>query len=174
MHHSGKRDARLSALPEKPLAWLPPENPSGYKENPPIRDGLLTLMVDLADNLGPHTERAQQITLCCDGLVVSGRLIGAKEYFDGMRETVLEGAGELMAGQTGTRQRRHWRSSSPTPSVSLSASMGTTYDFYEPDDRRESPDYIHLAEATVHYGGSTRDVRFWRGRLSAVSSFWTE
>lgn len=75
--------------PVSPLAWLPPKNLSGYKEAPPIRDGLLTMMVDLADNLGPHTEQAQQVTLCCDGLVVSGRLIGAQEYLDGMRETII-------------------------------------------------------------------------------------
>ena len=47
-------------------------------------------------------------------------------------------------------------------------------EFYEPDDYRDAPDYIHLAEATIKTGEEKIQVEFWRGRLSAVSSFWTE
>lgn len=106
------------------------------------------------------------------GLVVSGRLIGAQEYFNGMRETILEGAGELMAKYKIAAAEALEKLLPDTKR--LPERREEWDDFYQPDDRRDSPDYIHLAEATVHYSGGTRDVRFWRGRLSAVSSFWTE
>jgi hypothetical protein len=167
-----QRDIRLAALPEKPLAWLPPENLSGYKENPPIRDGLLTLMVDLADNLGPHTDQALHITLCCDGLVVVGRLIGAKEYFEGMREIILGGAGELMEKY---RQAAEQAFEKLLPDTERLPERREEWDdFYEPDDRRESPDFVHLANATIHSLGSNTQVPFWRGRLCAVTSFWMD
>jgi hypothetical protein len=167
-----QRDLRLAALPEKPLAWLPPENLSGYKENPPARDGLLTLMVDLTDNLGPHTDQALHITLSCDGLVVSGRLIGAKEYFDAMRETILEGAGELLEKYKVEAQQAFEKLLPDTEQ--LPERREEWDDFYEPDDRRESPDFVHLANVTIHTLGSSTQVPFWRGRLCAVTSFWMD
>lgn len=148
-----QRDTRLSALPEKPLAWLPSENLSGYKEAPPIRDGLLLMMVDLADNLEPHTEQAQHSTLCCGGLIVSGCLIGAKEYFDGMRDTALEGAGELMAKYKRASAEALEKLLPDTERLPerLPERREEWDDFYEPDDRHDAPDYIHLEEVTVHY-----------------------
>ncbi|RYG66979.1 hypothetical protein EON80_14440 [bacterium] len=47
-------------------------------------------------------------------------------------------------------------------------------EFYEPDDFRDAPDYIHLAEATMQAPDGEKQVQFWRGRLSEVSSFWPE
>jgi hypothetical protein len=93
------------------------------------------MMVDLADNLGSHTEQAQQITLCCDGLVVSGRLIGAQEYFDSMRETVLEGAAELM--EKYKRAAAQALGELLPDTERLPERREEWDDYYEPDDRRE-------------------------------------
>ena len=167
-----QREVRLAALPEKPLAWLPPEGLAGRSRDAATQDPVLTLMVDLADNLGPHTDQALQLTLCCGGLVVTGRLIGAQEYFAAMGPTILKGAEELMdkykraAGETLERllpdterlpeRREEWD------------------DFYEPDDYRDAPEFVHLTEAQIFVSGSTTRVSFWRGRLCEVTSFWTE
>ncbi len=167
-----QREIRLAALPEKPLAWLPPEGLSGRSRDAAIQDPVLTLMVDLADNLGPHIDQAIIITLCCGGLVVSGRLIGAQEYFAAMGPTILSGASELLdkykraAGETLEKllpdterlpeRREEWD------------------DFYEPDNFRDAPEFVHLAEAQIAAAGSNKRIPFWRGRLSEVTSFWTE
>ena len=130
------------------------------------------MMVDLADNLGPHLEQTQHITVCCGGLVVSGRLIGAQEYFDEMRETVLHGAQELMPKY---RKEAEEFFEKLLPDTERLPERREEWDeFYEPDPYRDAPDYIHLADATIQIPTGEKRVQFWRGRLSEVSSFWTE
>jgi hypothetical protein len=127
-------------------------------------------MVDLADNLGSHLDQTVHISVCCGGLVVTGKLIGAQEYFDGMRGVVLQGASELMPKY---RKEAEELFGKLLPDTERLPERREEWDeFYEPDPYRDAPDYIHLAEATFQNNGELIQVRFWRGRLSAVSSFW--
>lgn len=167
-----QREARLAALPDKPLAWLPPNDPSGRKGNLASKDPVLTLMVDLADNLGPHTEQAIKLTLCCGGVVVSGRLIGAQEYFAGMQDTVLGGADELM--EKYKREAAEAFQNLLPDTERLPERREEWDDFYKPCPYRDAPEFVLLAEATVNAAGLSHQTPFWRGRLGAVSSFWME
>ena len=167
-----QRDARLALLPEEPLAWLPPRALAGDKDGPPSQDPVLTLMVDLANNLGPHTDQAILLTLCCGGLVVSGRLIGAQEYFAAMQPLILEGANELM--EKYKEEAREALEKLLPDTERLPERREEWDDFYEPDDYRDAPSFVHLAEATVGSSGLLTQVGFWRGRLCAVTSFWID
>lgn len=167
-----QRDIRLAALPENPLAWLPPEDLAGRQGSPPIRDPLLTLLVDLADNMAPHADQCLKITLCCGGLVISGRLIAGHEYFAATGPLILSGASDLLEKY---KQAAAEVLEKLLPDTERLPERREDWDnIYGPDDRRDPPEHVHLANVTVHTLGQGTRVPFWRGRLSAVTSFWMD
>ncbi len=106
-----------------------------------------------------------EVTLCVGGTLVSGWLIGGRDYFEGLAENVAAAA---MDSETAGRARAFLRS--PAAMYHLDA-----------DGRREvaaDPEplaYIHLEDARFFTAAglpvSASQGVYWRGRLSAIDGF---
>lgn len=111
-------------------------------------DWFLAMLVGFANEY----QTAQSITLFVEGAVVTGKLIGGREYFTRLAET--------MAG---------------TPDLFAKISDA----FYPAGEDTEKPDvrlsFIHLKDARVYQSGVQLPQNYkglvWRGRLEAVSGF---
>jgi hypothetical protein len=105
------------------------------------------------------------VTLCVGGAIVSGSLIGGRDYFEGIAEHAAAATGDAA---TAERARAFFRS----PAAMYPHGWG---DAGEPPAEEEPLAYIHLADArffmaTGHPLPGTHGV-LWRGRLAAVEGF---
>lgn len=167
-----REEVRLANLPDKLPAWMPPRNLSGPERNAATQDPLLALIIDLADSLGPSAEERVWVTLCCDGLIVLGQVIGGQEYIDAMREFVLRGAAELSRKCQGEVEDCI---DNQLPDTDRLPGRREEWDeFFRPDEHRDAPEFIHLSDVTITATGQTTQTELWRGRLSAVTSFWAD
>jgi len=99
------------------------------------------------------------ITLNVGGFLVSGHLVGGKEYFEGFGAEFASGISDISASE------------------SIRASLaehGKIYDTQQDDDA-PPPSYIHIKEAKFFTTSGSpvpgnRGV-WWRGRLSQVDGF---
>lgn len=111
-------------------------------------DGVLRLFVRLADKEQLHN---MDVTLTVGGTLISGKMVGKKQYFEG----VVEKAAESIGGDTATSLFK------------LFAGIAS-----EPHADELKPDFIHLKNAKILKGDGTfiADI-WWRGRLSAIDGF---
>ncbi len=168
-----KREAiRLANLPDKLLAWVPPRGLRGRERDAVRQDPLLALLVDLVDNLGVNAGDPVLITLCCDGLVVTGHLIGGQEYFDQMSKIVLLSVAELP--EKYQQEVTTCMDKFLPDSERLLERREYWDEDYILDNYREAPEFIHLSEATISIAGQMSTTKLWRGQLSGVKSFWFE
>jgi len=134
-----------------------------------LPDWLLQKWVDVVNTSGVSVS----ITLSVGGILVSGQLIGGKEYFELLRKWVEDGFAP------------HVRSCFATLYDAIEE-LGTIYDhgFVEPTEvfrlsersrepDRDPPVHIHLKDARFLVGGSTPigGSVLWRGRLGSVDGF---
>jgi hypothetical protein len=121
------------------------------------KDVLLCQLVYLANRIDLQVG----ITLQVDGLLVSGRLVGMRNYLEGVTETLRSaGADALIPIFDSIREA----------AFSESPDLNTP-----PTDNDLSPNFIHLADAQFfHPGGSPipgNQTVFWRGRIGEVGGF---
>lgn len=142
---------------------LPAEDPKIMPSVPPppdAQDWLLEEAVELANKIEGFS---LAITLAVPGGVVTGTLIGAKEYYT--RYGALWGEG--LGGEAGRTVEEHW------------VQFGKdTHELFASEHPETSPlpppQYIHLRDARYVIGTSiVPDTAglLWRGRLSEVVGF---
>jgi hypothetical protein len=128
---------------------------------PPDHDIFLASLVSLANTLGVE----QGITLAVGGALISGQLIGGRQYFEELAAVVTSGA------TTGDQEVRSGIADSFRAWTAI-------YDKPDPlpdDYIAPVPGYIHLRDARWIYPGGTviptnRGV-LWRGKISAIDGF---
>ncbi len=104
------------------------------------------------------------VTLCVGGMLVSGRLVGGHEYFEGFAESVASAAADP---DTAARARAFFRSP---------AAMYRTdeHGVREVEANPEPLAYIHLENTRLFTAAGAPipgDHGYWRGKLSAVDGF---
>ena len=127
----------------------------GAKENRPtkaeVTDYFLVSHVIAANN-----GLSFSITLNVGGILISGLLIGGKEYFQEFG--------------------RVFQDAHPNdPDRTYEKSIQALGDIYDGSDAKEPPLYIHLKDAKFYSGGigsgTPKDGALWRGRISSVDGF---
>lgn len=89
---------------------------------------------------------AVPVVLECDGLLVSGQLVGRQEYEVALRDHLIAaGAAAEDAGQM-------------------------AHGAVQEDNEQYDLLHVHVKNATLYTSGSTVDVAWWRGRLSDIDS----
>ena len=104
------------------------------------------------------------ITLNVGGFLVSGNLIGGKEYFEGCS---ADFASALVSDESAEIAKK--------TIVEFIASTGDIYTSDKDENRQIPPSYVHLKNAKFYNTNgnpipSNRGV-WWRGRISEVSGF---
>lgn len=119
-------------------------------------DWLLQLYVDLLEKTGVSFS----VTLNVGGMLVSGELVSAEQYFDGITACMTESAPE-------------------DSRASVNAYFGGIAGIFKEslgDVTGPLPSYIHLKEARVfHHSGApipSNERVWWRGRITRVDGFW--
>jgi hypothetical protein len=129
---------------------------SSFQQFPPQPDWFLQLLVNMA-NGGLHLG----LTLQVSGFLVSGELVGGRDYFDGMGEEFANGIHGL------------------EDPGDIRGSFAALRDQYYPEKadttKKPGPMFIHLKNARFFNTAGNpipgnRGV-WWRGRLSEVSGF---
>jgi hypothetical protein len=135
----------------------------GRRELIPVEDWLLQDFVLMANEAGSSVG----VTLTVGGVLVTGMLIGAKQYFESL--------GDLLAAAIPDRAAA---ASMREKYVTLGAEMHKRHLAYmarlEAGKEGEAPTFLHLRDARVYAGPSvvpTRGGVLWRGRISAVDGF---
>ncbi|OWV88890.1 hypothetical protein ATY78_20540 [Rhizobium sp. R635] len=121
----------------------------------PDGDWLLEGLVDFANN----TSFRIGIILNVKGIMVSGVLIGGKQYFELFADRFASGFADK---DTADHLREHYRS------------LGEIYD--EPQANVSRPSFIHLVDAQVYDPSGSKlpseNGELWRGRVSSVDGFF--
>lgn len=123
----------------------------------PSKDWFLQFLVNLAN----HNKIELDITLIVGGSLVSGTLIGVRDYFDAMGAHFTDSLSSLQS----TEEIR-----------ATFQKIGEQCSCVTPSEKTETPSYIHLRNARFHSGeGQSVAVRnngsLWRGRISEVEGF---
>ena len=124
------------------------------------KDWFLQRLVNIVNSGGVNFG----ITLNVSGFLVSGNLIGGKEYFEGCSADFASG---LASGESAGIVKK--------TIAEFIASGGDIYTSDEDEKRQISPSYVHLRNAKFYNTNgnpipSNRGV-LWRGRISEVSGF---
>jgi hypothetical protein len=121
-------------------------------------DWFLQMLVDLANSKAAEFP----ITLSIGGSLVSGMMIGGKEYFELQAKTI-------------ERNVPSDQMENAKPIVEGIQHLGEIYDdLYEDRIIGGDPSYIHLKKATVFIGDSvfpSHGSILWRGKIAAVDGF---
>ena len=122
----------------------------------PSKDWFLQFLVNLANK----NRFEMDITLTVGGLLISGTLVGVRQYFD---ELSAFFAGSFEAGRN------------PQLIKETFQQIGDQCSCVSPTEQTETPSYIHLKN--VHFtDGQSRGAagsagHWWRGRISEVQGF---
>ena len=132
----------------------------------PGGDRLLHTLVTLADDQGLSVS----VTLYVQGLIISGQLIGTKEYLEGLAEQ-LEQHGRAVRPQAKDVLDgfvRAFRELAETEGTDREARLLNGEDTV-PSDRSR---YIHLMNArAITSDGGRFHTAWWRGRIERVDGF---
>lgn len=120
------------------------------------KDWLLQLFVNMVNN-ATDVQISLPITLITHGLLVSGRLIGGKQYFESIGEVLSTAMGSSEGVKNSFIELGEKTYSNPQ------------------NEKKTPPTYIHLQEAKFfHPNGNPVPINtgvYWRGRISEVSGF---
>ena len=119
------------------------------------RDWFLQQLVSLA-NRGTGV----QVTLVVGGSMVSGTLIGGKQYFEGVGKTLASATVNDAGGFSGDLQKQI-----------ASSYAGLGEQAYAEERPAMSLGFVHLRDASVWHGETHTPHSLWRVRLSAVDGF---
>ena len=101
------------------------------------------------------------ITLHVEGQIISGQLIGGRQYFNEWAEAFAAGS------STDENDRKELRT--------LVASFGDVYKPEEIEKAQTEPQFIHIRNARVYHSAGkpvpANEGVLWRGRINAVSGF---
>lgn len=108
------------------------------------------------------------ITLNVGGLIISGELVGGKNYFKGIGEDFSSGLRKILGNNRAVVDKMR----------KVFEDLGNkTYDDSEKKKRKdlEEPHFIHLRNARFYYPGQQPIPKnqgvWWRGKLEAVDAF---
>ncbi len=135
---------------------IPEEMKAHEIDSAPPKDWFLQFLVNMANK----NQFELDLTLTVGGMLVSGTLVGVREYFD-----VL---GAYFAG--------------PFETVRNSATIKETFkkiggqcSCVSPSEKTETPSFIHLKDARFYdaQGKATTENQgvWWRGRISEIQGF---
>lgn len=126
----------------------------------PERDWFLALLVD---HVNEH-DGAIPITLTVDGLVITGTLVGVREY--------LRRSAEDLADVFPSRSKSIIQSFTKAGEESVDAVRKHKEQVRAGKTELEAPHYVHLRDARYLTGQrNTHSPVLWRGRLDDVSGF---
>lgn len=119
-----------------------------------MRDFLLQHLVTIANNTG----LSMGVTLIVGGGIISGQLIGGKEYFELLKASML---------------------SSTSNVEGVGEAFGQIFEEYSkiytaPPEEKNLPTFIHLKQAMIFSPGQTpipSNGLLWRGRIASVAGF---
>jgi hypothetical protein len=135
----------------------PGEETETSTTGPGDTDAILQFFVVMADTTGMNTG----VTLNVGGLIISGTLVGMKEYFDSLVAGLRTARGNAMINEVlGERFNKFAEKASEI--------MTAPY-----KDLWKEPEYIHLKNARWYTPGGAIPTKgiLWRGRLGAVDGF---
>lgn len=124
--------------------------------NPSEEDWFLQTIVKMV-NIDSSAEFG--ITLNVGGFLVSGILVGGKQYFEGLAEYISSGVDEKEAAE------------------GIKKTLGKPKEIYGHETSKNSlPSYIHLKEAKFYNTQGNPPIPgnqgvWWRGRISEVQGF---
>jgi hypothetical protein len=147
--------------PQAPQSEAPATDAKAARERMMRQDWFLEGLVAFVD----QTQSSLSMTLSVGGTLVSGQLVGGKEYFEGMASML--GQGDVSASGSAQTKVQYLRK--------LFADTGTA--FYGDKVEREllsKPLYLHLKNARFFGGPSELNIQtgWWRGRISAIDGFF--
>ena len=137
---------------------------SNHPEQPPSLDWFLQSLVNLVN----RTEFVLPVTLTVGGLLISGEMIGGREYFLGFAKEIKEGMFNTNSAVIAAID-------------STFSQLSRIYDDAGEEQESETkslnrfPDFVHLRNAKVFLPGqkpipANRGV-WWRGRLETIDGF---
>ncbi len=111
------------------------------------------------------------VTLYCSGLLVSGILIGGREYFEQSALQVVESFSDTEVKEVINKWVKSFADIYPAASSDNDGDKPV-----DDDDDLAPPTYIHLMNAKVFTPGQVpipggKEGLLWRGRLSSVDGF---
>lgn len=123
----------------------------------PSKDWFLQFLVNLANK----NQFEQDITLTVGGVVISGTLIGVRQYFDDLGDYF---AGSFNSDESSEQIRDTFQR------------IGEQCSCVSPSEKTETPSYIHMKNVRLYniegklVSGAPEGV-MWRGRISEVQGF---
>jgi len=131
-----------------------PANPLFTNANAPQKDWFLQFLVNLANKNNFELD----ITLTVGGFLISGRVIGVRQYFDEL--------GEYFA------KPFHFSQNAEEVSETFKK-IGEQCSCVSPSEQTENPSYIHLKNVKFYdaSGKAVSGSTWWRGRISEVNGF---
>lgn len=129
-------------------------------ELPATDDAVVLMFLSLVDEEGVEVT----VTLNVNGVVVSGSLIGAKDYYEGITEASKE-LQDLTLSKIIAKKFTDLKE----------AYSKQRQEEDEEEDKENSPTFIHLKNAT-YFGKdgqpiTTNSGTWWRGRISSIDGF---
>ncbi len=143
---------------------------AGGRDPHTLPDGTLRMLVDLVNRSGVIE---LGITLHMSGLLISGKLISGRSYFEAFKDEVTQSGGDDSEGSRTLRDGLG----------TLFAHLAEQYREREADSGAdeelddaarvefENIAFIHLREATSMAAGGTYNLGMWRARLIDVSGW---
>lgn len=144
-------------MSDEPATNVNADEPNQFDQEIGV-DWLLAWIVSLAE-----TGIEIGVTLSVGGQLVSGTVIGGRQYFDGISNSIKdssasEGDASLPIRESLAESFKTWRVVYPTPGdVSLNGG--------------HKPSFIHLKNVTIFMGTSPLPSNFWRGQLANIDGF---